>query len=383
MNARLLYLTGQLGPGGSERQLYLLLEAMDRERYRPLVVVWNYRADDHYVPLLARLGIPVRALPAGMPRTAKLQYFRRIVLEVQPEVVHSYTFHTNVAAAWGVLGRQIIAIGSVRSDFVSELQRSGFLLGPISGRWPRTQIFNSFASAEKAKRSIRLFVPQNIHVVRNGLHLEQYQKVPFRLEKTAQIVGIGSLLAIKQWGRLIRAAAALRRLGHDLTVEIAGGGPMRAALEEEARKLGVDDRVRLVGHTNDIPGLLASSTFLAHTSDYEGCPNSVIEAMAAGRAVVATDVGDVPRIVEDGTTGFVVRRENEAELVDRLATLIMNRDLCVRLGTAGRAKAQREFTVKRLLEETLAVYRAAGWRDSNQRSADDDNVPYSTAGVTC
>jgi len=89
-----------------------------------------------------------------------------------------------------------------------------------------------------------------------------------------------------------------------------------------------------------------------------------MEAMACGRAVVATDAGDIPSLVDDGKTGFVVPRGDDTALVDRLEKLIVGRDLCKRMGEAGRAKAEREFGVDRLVSDTLAVYRAAGWEDA-------------------
>jgi glycosyltransferase involved in cell wall biosynthesis len=100
-----------------------------------------------------------------------------------------------------------------------------------------------------------------------------------------------------------------------------------------------------------------------HTSDSEGCPNVVMEAMACGRAVVATDAGDVPTLVEDGKTGFVVPRGDEATLLARLVTLMTDHDLCRRMGEAGRAKAEQQFGLDRLVSETLAAYRAMGWID--------------------
>jgi glycosyltransferase involved in cell wall biosynthesis len=135
-------------------------------------------------------------------------------------------------------------------------------------------------------------------------------------------------------------------------------------LERYAQDLGIADHVEFIGHTEDIPNLLSDAIFLVLTSDNEGCPNTVMEAMACRRAVMATDVGDIPHLVEDGKTGYVVRRGDDAMLVARMATLLTNRDLCRRMGEAGRAKAEREFGLNRLLEETLAAYRTAGWRDA-------------------
>ena len=121
------------------------------------------------------------------------------------------------------------------------------------------------------------------------------------------------------------------------------------------------DRVAFIGHTDDVIGVLARSAFLVHTSDSEGCPNVVMEAMACGRAVVATDVGDIPDLVENGKTGFVVRCGDDATLAQRMATLIGDRDLCVRMGKAGQVKSEREFGLDRLVSKTLAAYQAAGW----------------------
>ena len=363
MKCRILYLVGQLGAGGLEHQLYLLLKAMDRDRYRPEVAVWNFREVDLYVPRLQKLGVPLHAFPKASSAAEKLLAFRRLALEKQPEVIHSYSFYTNVAAWWATLGTKAIAIGAVRSNFTNDKRSCGFLLGSLDVRWPRTQIYNNFAGAEKARNSSSLFAPSRVFVVRNGLDLAKYQRVPLPTNGQVRIVGVGSLLQLKRWDRLLRAASNLKKNNLDFLVEIAGAGPLWEYLEKQAQSLGVTDRVRFRGHTDDIPAFLGSATFLAHTSDIEGCPNVVMEAMACGRAVVATDAGDIPSLVENGKTGFIVRRGDDAQLVNRLATLITDRSLCCQMGEAGRAKAEREFGLDCLAEETLSAYRAAGWRD--------------------
>ena len=363
-------MVGQLGAGGLERQLYLLLKGMDRNRYKPAVFVWNFRHDDHYVRHLEDLEVPLSTFSRDIGVARKLQIFRDMVNEKKPEIVHSYTFHTNFAAAWAGFGRGTIVVGSVRSDFDGEKRRSGRLLGRLSARWPKMQIYNNFAAAQNARSRRSLFAPKNICVVRNGLQLEEFEVDPVRLEGAAHILGVGSLLYLKRWDRLLRAVATLKQCGLDFTADIAGDGPMRPVLQRQIEELGLCDRVRLLGHVDDISALFSKATFLAHTSDYEGCPNVILEAMAAGRAVVATDVGDIPSIVEDGRTGFVVPLRNDVEFVARLTTLIRNRDLCIQLGIAGRAKAQRQFGLKRLVEETFNAYRAAGWHDTDEKPTD-------------
>src|SRR5262249_5044702 len=125
INCRLLYVVGQLRPGGLERQLYFLLEGMDRKRYRPEVVVWNFGDDDVYVPQLRKLGVALHYFPGAPSGAAKVRALRRLVMQIRPEVVHSYTHYTNFAAWWATLGTKTIAIGAVQGDFIKEKKGPG------------------------------------------------------------------------------------------------------------------------------------------------------------------------------------------------------------------------------------------------------------------
>lgn len=364
MSCRLLYLIGQLRPGGSERQLCYLLQVVNRDRYKPAVAVWNYREEDPYVSHLQALGVPLHPLPRASSGNVRLKVFRRLIRRMKPEVIHSYNSYTNFAAWWAALGTEAVAVGALRSDFLEAVRENGRWLGRLSARWPRTQIFNNFAAAEIARRSKSPFTPGQLYIVRNGIDLQQFRAIPLSTTGQACILGVGSLLPVKRWDRLFEAALSLKRRGADFLVRLVGDGPLRLSLTQQAQALGVADCIEFMGHRDDIPGLLAHATFLVHTSDSEGCPNVIMEAMACGRAVVATDVGDTPSVVDHQKTGFVVPRGDDAALAERMATMIADRELCRRMGEAGRVKAEREFGLDRLVSETLAAYRAAGWRDS-------------------
>jgi glycosyltransferase involved in cell wall biosynthesis len=358
---RILYIVGDLGRGGAERQLAYLLQAMNRQRYKPAVVVWNYSPDDVHAQEIEALGIPIYSFPTGVSRVTKLREVRRLARQLEPEVIHSYLFYTNFAAYWAALGTKAIAIGSLRGDFSHHKKDTGFWIGCLSARWPRDQIGNNFAAVKAARSWGTIFVPKSLSVVRNGIDLERFHTAPFPANGTVRVVGVGSLLSSKRWDRLMVAALELKSRGYDFKVQIIGDGPLCRSLQQLAHSLGIADRVEFTGCAEDVSALLGNAAFLAHTSDHEGCPNVIMEAMACGRAVVATDVGDVPYLVEDGKTGFVVRCGDHRTLVKRLMELITDRDLCHCMGEAGRAKAEQEFALHRLVAETLAAYRAVGW----------------------
>lgn len=361
MNCRLLYLVGQLGLGGLERQLYYLIESMDRRRYQPVVAVWGNYPNDHYAQLIRALDVSVVALGTKPTRLAKLQALRSLVSDLRPEVVHSYTFYTNIAAWWVAQGTGAIPIGSVRSSFTRASREAGQILGRLCGRWPSGQVYNSFNAEQEAKRSAKKNRPPRIYVVMNGVDLNRYLPRPH--PERGHILAVGSLSSVKRWDRLIRAVGFLASKGLCLEVLFAGAGLLRGELEDMARSLHVDHLVRFLGARHDIPDLLADAAFLVHTAESEGCPNVVMEAMACGRAVIATDAGDIPYLVDDGKTGFVVPREDETALTGRMATLLENRELCRQMGDAGRTKAEQAFGIERLRSETFAVYRAEGWED--------------------
>jgi glycosyltransferase involved in cell wall biosynthesis len=363
-DCRILYLVGQLGPGGLERQLFYLLQAMNRERYKPAVAVWNYSEADIYVHQIRALGVPLYSFSEKLTAAGKLLAFRRMVRKLKPEVIHSYSFYTNFTAHLATWRTGAVALGSLKSDFMTEKKVSGPWLGRLSARWPHNQICNSFAAEKAARHSRTMFVPKQLSVVQNGVDLERFLCLPLPANGRVRIVALGSLLPVKRWDRLVVAAQELRQRKYDFLLQIAGDGPLRESLEDQVQELGLGDCIEFLGYQDDIPRLLSNAAFLVHTSGTEGCPNVIIEAAACGRAVVAMDAGDVPSIVEEGKTGFIVARGDINILIKRMATLITDRELCRKMGQAARVQAEQKFRLDRFVNETFAAYRAAGWSDT-------------------
>lgn len=149
---RLLYVIGQLGLGGAERQLFYLLANLDRCLYQPCLVVWNFNPEEKYYRDIEALKIPIYGLPAGWSSIAKLRVFRKLARGLAPEVIHSYGFYTNFAAYYAARGAGALAIGSLRSDIARSIKAGGTLRGALNSRLPHCHISNSVVCVEAARQ---------------------------------------------------------------------------------------------------------------------------------------------------------------------------------------------------------------------------------------
>jgi len=202
-NCRILFVVGQLHRGGLERQLYYLLRSIDRGRYHPAVAIWHYDESDLHVQPIRSLGVPLYAIPNDSSRATKITAFRRLVKALAPEVIHSYSFHTNVAASWAAWGTDAVPIGSLRSDFNWAKEGTGMVLGRLCARWPAFHVANSASAAASALESPSFFAPSRCQAVVNGLDLEMFRPSELPVQQPVRIVGLGYLLPVKRWDRVV------------------------------------------------------------------------------------------------------------------------------------------------------------------------------------
>ncbi len=172
-----------------------------------------------------------------------------------------------------------------------------------------------------------------------------------------RLVMVARLSLWKDQPTLLHALSGLKDL--DWQLDLVGDGPLRGQLEELVRSLGLTTRVGLLGYRRDVPEQLAAAQVFLLITKWEGFPRSILEAMRAGLPVIASDVGGVRESVVDGTTGWVIPPGDTARLGECLRALITRPELRVRMGQAGRARYEREFTFDRLVDRTTRVYEAA------------------------
>jgi glycosyltransferase involved in cell wall biosynthesis len=176
------------------------------------------------------------------------------------------------------------------------------------------------------------------------------------LPPEGHLVGIvGRLAAIKDHATFLAMAAKLAAARTDVSFVVAGDGALRDALEDSARSL-LGNRIRFIGWATDLPVLYGALDVVVLTSRNEGTPVALIEAGAAGRPVVATDVGGVAEVVRDGTSGFVVPPGDAAALAARVGSILDEPDAARAMGLAGRAWVRARFGSERLVDDLTALY---------------------------
>jgi glycosyltransferase involved in cell wall biosynthesis len=164
------------------------------------------------------------------------------------------------------------------------------------------------------------------------------------------------LVPLKGLAHLLDAFVAVRDQFPNTRLEIAGDGPDRQRLEAQTRRLGLAEHVRFLGWCADLPSTFASWSVFVQPSLSEGFGLSALEAMAASLPVVATAVGGVPELVEQGTTGLLVPAGDSESLADALLEVLQSSDGGRTMGLAGRARAQRSFTTETMARQTFDLY---------------------------
>jgi glycosyltransferase involved in cell wall biosynthesis len=204
---------------------------------------------------------------------------------------------------------------------------------------------------------------ERIRIVRNGIDLRQFEGAEATLRAEfgdAVVVGlVGRLAWEKGVDVFLRAAAKVLVEFPEVRFVVAGDGPDREKLDGLIEELGIGARVAMLGRREDMAGVYASLDVMVSASRQEGLPMAILEGMASGRAMVATAVGEVPKLVVDGKTGVLVQAEDVEALAAGIAGLLRDKERRARLGAAARERVRAEYSAERMAGEYLRVYEEA------------------------
>jgi len=355
----ILYLISELDVGGAEKNLCRLATGLNWERFgRPAVAClwgsgrvgeWLEDAGIEVIHLhLRKVGLLLAALK-----------LRGILKSGRFELLHSFLFHANFVGRLAAARTGVPVVSSIR---VTEVDR------PF--RVTLDRLTNRLVAAETCvseavrRWSIEQGLPaEKLFTIPNGVDCSAYQaekgklRGELNLPAEAKIALLPARLA-RQKGPdiLLEAAVALCPRMPDLHFVLAGDGPLRAKLRISAKTEGIAHRFHLLGHRDDVPELLADADVVVLPSRWEGMPNAALEAMAAGRPVVAADVGGCPEVVDAGRTGLLVPPADSAELAEAIAKIISAPELGREMGEAGRERARDEFSVEKMVRMNEQLY---------------------------
>ena len=316
---RILFLVGELHTGGLERQLYYLLRAMDRARHHPRLPCGTIASTMFMCLLSERSACRFTRCPARNQRLEKLPAFRRLVKGAQPGGRSFLHVLYELCGSMGGLWHQRHRRGSVRNAFQWSKEDSGALVGRLSARWPRHQICNSVAAAESGRKCRSVFAAK---AVRRRPKRAQSREISTlglcgrractdpgrRLSIACQAVGTAAESGAIPEGEGSGLQGSHRRRG---AVEIVPGAG--SAEPRGGRPCRVSSRTPIT-----FPCCWRSRHSWSTPPTTRAVRTPCMEAMACGRAVVATDAGDVPALVDNGRTGFVVSSNDEPALAEHI-----------------------------------------------------------------
>jgi glycosyltransferase involved in cell wall biosynthesis len=370
---RIVHAIARLNVGGAAQQVLELAAGQNRRGHETVVAAGRLAEGEESMTYLAdELGVEVVHVPElrrelSARDLVAARRLRALIRERRPHVLHT---HAAKAGATGRLGA--LAAGSARPPVRVHTFHGHVLRGYFGARQERlfTAIERGLGRATSALIApseevrddlVRLGVApaHRFEVIRYGFRFEDPPRArDLGLPEETFVVGwAGRLTEIKRPLDLVRTLAALRDLGVDATFVLLGDGELRPAVEALAADLGVADRLRLMGYQRGLAEWHAAFDALLLTSANEGTPVAVLEALAAGRPVVATAVGGVPDVVEDGVTGLLAPAGDTEGLARALERLARDPELRSEMGRRGAGQVRERFGLERMVEEVEAVYR--------------------------
>ncbi|MEW6269388.1 MAG: glycosyltransferase [Thermodesulfobacteriota bacterium] len=359
---RILFVIDELDIGGTEQQILEIVRRIDRDRFDPYVCCFRHGRKAQEIEAL---GVPVlhepkrlKADPGLVLRLANLMRRERF------DIVQTYLWTANTWArvAAHLAGVRWLVASERNVDIWEEAYKR--LIGRLLARSTDRIIANSEAVREYLLGRGGL-APDKVVTIYNGVDFDRF-RTPCDPRARRRELGIGDDVVLagcvarvepaKDHATLLQALALIGSRVPKLHLAIVGDGSEQARMQRMARELGIGDRVHFTGFRTDAAEWLQTVDISVLSSVKEGLSNTVLESMAAGKPVVATDVGGNAEVVVESETGFLVPPRRPAELGAALARLASSRELTATMGAAGRRRADGVFSVRSMVERTERLY---------------------------
>lgn len=351
------FLAGTVGPGGAERQLVYMLRALKQAGATPQVLYLT--PGNFWEGVYGALTISPTYVGQHQSRLLRLARIIRKLRDRPTDLLQSQHFYTNayVVAAARILGLR--EVGTLRSDGPFEVRATGPLGGYLCLRGPRMMTANSRNAIHNA---VAMGVPpHHLRLLPNVVDTNEFRPQSHPQDNCVRLVAVGRLGKEKRFDRFLRVVAQLQhRSSIPVRGVIVGAGPQRAQLEQLAGRLGLSPgAIEFRGVVTDMTSVYREADVLVLTSDREGSPNVILEAMASGLPIVATKIGGVPEIVQQGLTGYLTDVDDLEAMTAVLLELVDNPSLRNHIGRAGREYVSAHHSLEHLPDLLEDLYEAA------------------------
>ncbi len=377
---RVMRVIARLNVGGPALHAALLTERLDPGRYESVLVTGSEApAEGNYLALTGRRLERLVVVPAlgreihGARDAIALAQLVRLMRRERPVIVHT---HTAKAGMLGRLAARLARVPIVVHTYHGHVFRGYFSpaktrLFLALERWLGRHTDRLLTVSPAVRRELLALgvgTPDRLAVLPLGLDLAPFlaprpagapgPRAELGLAAATPLVAVvARLVPVKAHETFLEAAALVAAKRPEARFLVVGDGERRAELEALARRLGLARSVAFLGWRADLPAIYRDVDVVALTSRNEGSPVSLIEAMAAARPVVATAVGGVPDLVEDGVSGYLVEPGQPAAVADRVLALLDDPERREAFGRAGRKRVDPAFDAARLLRDVDALYR--------------------------
>jgi glycosyltransferase involved in cell wall biosynthesis len=381
---KILRVIARLNMGGPALHVAYLTAGLRERGYETTLVAGSLaRGEDSMAFVADELGVNVVRIDELGREISPLRdllatvRLARLIRRERPQILHTHT------AKAGTVGRvAALLAGSRRPPIVVHTFHGHVLrgyFGPLRSfffrlleRWLASRTTALVAVSPQVRDdlvALRVAPRERFVVIRLGIELDQrvapdqdgrsesrrYLGIP---DERFTVGWIGRMTGVKRTDDVLVAFKHLRDSGVDACLCLVGDGPDRTQLEQRAHELGVVRDTLFLGYQENVAPFYAAFDALVLPSGNEGTPVSAIEALAAGRPVVATRVGGVPDVVRDGEDGFLVEAGATDELAERLARLARDPELRRRMGEEGRSRVVPRYAVDRLVDDVDRLYRS-------------------------
>ncbi len=361
---KVIHLVEDLKIGGAERVIADTALGLDRKKYD--ASVWCVTRGGETASELSEKGIEVKILGISSYHNP-LNTFKmiRLLKFARPDIVHTHGYFASVIGRLAARKAGIpVILAHVHSTYWEYKKRHLMIERKLS-RFTHKIICCSKAVENFVKNTEKITDNKTI-VIYNGVDEERFCplksptsiRAEFGMSEEAAVVGtVSSLTPHKGHEYLIQAASLVLNTLPSAKFIIVGDGPLRKRLEDQAKNLDIHPAVIFTGTRKDIPEILSlMDVFVLPSHTREGLGIAIIEAMAAERPVVATEIGGIPEVVNDGETGLLVPPGDAEALSKAIIELLRNPKKTKEMGVKGRTRVKEKFTTKKMLSEIEHVY---------------------------